>query len=186
MSCVSRGQRGRGLRRRHRLSLSGAPITALIAALITTVVAGVIPAAAGAAELGAIVAVPAAGQTADQLRRDRYECHNWVIAQNGTVPAPGPGSDAEQRERRAARVGKVVTGAAVGAAAGGVIRGAHDYREADEGALAGGVLGAIVGAVIGAKQEHDSEDDSFNEYFRALDACMTARGYELSIAGEDD
>jgi hypothetical protein len=83
-------------------------------------------------------------------------------------------------------VGKVITGAAVGAAAGGVIRGARDYREADDGALAGGVLGAIAGAVIGGKRDRERDDESFNEYFRALDACMTARGYDVTLASAED
>jgi hypothetical protein len=141
---------------------------------------------AQAAELSDIVAVPAAGQSAEQARRDRYECHNWAIAQNGTVPSPGPTDEEAARERRASRVGKVITGAAVGAAAGGVIRGARDYREADDGALAGGVLGAIAGAVIGGKRDRERDDESFNEYFRALDACMTARGYDVTLASAED
>lgn len=157
---------------RHRLLICGAS---------AALVAGV-----GAAELSDIIVVPTAGQAADQLRRDRYECHNWVVAQNGTVPAGGPTSEQQARERRASRVGKVITGAAVGAAAGGIIRGARDYREANDGALAGGVLGAIAGAVIGGKQEGEGEDESFNEYFRALDACMTGRGYELRNASADN
>jgi gas vesicle protein len=172
MSCGSRGNFGSRCRWRRRLLFCGT---------LAGVIAGV-----SAADVSDIVAVPAAGQSADQLRRDRYECHNWVVAQNGTVPAPGPAREEAAAERRASRIGKVITGAAIGAVAGSVIRGADDYREADDGALAGGVLGAIAGAVIGKKQQSENEDDSFNEYFRALDACMTARGYELSIAGADD
>lgn len=139
-----------------------------------------------AAELTDIVAVPAAGQTAERARRDRYECHNWAVAQNGTVPAAGPTDEEAARERRAARVSKVITGAAAGAAAGSVIRGVRDHRDADDGALAGGVLGAIAGAVIGGKRERDREEESFDAYFRALDACMTARGYNVSIDDEED
>lgn len=156
-----------------RARIAGSRVIALVA--LTGFIAG-----ASATEISDIVAVPIGGQTAEQARRDRYECHNWVIAQNGTLPAPGTSSNTSTRERRASRISKVITGAAVGAAAGGLIRGARDYRDADEGALAGGVLGAIAGAVIGGKQEREVEDESFSEYFRALDACMTARGYRLT------
>jgi len=173
MSCGSAEHCGNRIGRCRQLLLFG-----ILAGALTGVMAG-----ANAASIGSIIAVPAAGQTAEQARRDRYECHNWVVAQNGTVPAPGPTTDEAAGERRAARIGKVLTGAAIGAAAGGVIRGSRDYRDANDGALAGGVLGAIAGAVIGNKQDNEIEDDEFDAYFRALDACMTARGYELRITG---
>ena len=137
---------------------------------------------AAATELSQIVITPNAGQNAAQLQRDRYECHNWVVAQNSVVPTQGVASDQARRDRRAERVGRVVTGAAIGAAAGGVIRGARDYREADDGALAGGVLGAIAGAVIGGRRGRDNADGAFADYYRGLDACMSARGYSLSIS----
>ena len=158
---------------RHR-SIGGLALAALC---------GIFASGVRAAELNDIVVVPVAGQSSDQLRRDRYECHNWVITQDVSLPAGDSGSQDSKRERRASRLGKVLTGAAIGAAAGGVIRGARDYREANDGALAGGVLGAIAGAVVGGVQEGEVEDDVFDEYFRALDACMTGRGYQLSVAG---
>ena len=158
-------------------------VPCLIAWSWVFVVCGFASAIADAAELNDIVVVPLAGQSLDQQRRDRYECHNWVIAQNVTLPAGGAASEEIKRERRASRLGKVLTGAAIGATAGGIIRGARDYRESSDGALAGGVLGAIAGAVVGGAQENKVEDESFDEYFRALDACMAGRGYDLSVAG---
>lgn len=139
-----------------------------------------------AGDLSSIVATPTAGQTAQQLRRDRYECHNWVLANGAAVPAQPEYAGQTKRERRAERIGQVITGAAIGAAAGGIIRGASDHREADDGALAGGVLGAIAGAVIGRRNEREQVDAAFDDYFRGLDACMTARGYRLSISGVPD
>lgn len=137
-----------------------------------------------AADMADIIILPGTGQSADQLRRDRYECHNWVLAQSGAVPPSPASARAADRDRRANRIGKVITGAAVGAAAGSIIRGARDYREADEGALAGGVLGAIAGAVIGGRQEREREDESFGDYARGLSACMTARGYTVSLPSD--
>lgn len=150
------------------------------------VTAGALASAAAATDIGDIVAVPTSDQSADQIRRDRYECHNWVVAQTGSVPPAGPSADEERRERRASRVGKVVTGAAVGAAVGSVIRGTRDHRDAGDGAIAGGVLGAIAGAAIGSREDEDERDEAFDEYYRALDACMTARGYQLYIANSED
>jgi len=167
-----RRRRGPGLSQRMR---PGAVVAALLLA----------SSGAQAAGLGDIVVMPEAGQSDEQARRDRYECHNWAVAQTGAIPAQGPGAEALTREQRAERVEKVLTGAAVGAAAGSVIRGARDYRDAGEGALGGAVLGAIAGAVIGKRQRDESEDDEvFTEYFRALDACMSGRGYSLALAEE--
>lgn len=142
-----------------------------------------------AADLGDIVVIPTAGQTADEARRDRYECHNWAIGQNVTVPVADTANPGAEADRRAERVEKVVTGAAIGAAIGGMIRGARDHRDVGDGMLAGGVLGAIGGAAAGAKANKDDQQQAegvFDEYFRALDACMTARGYALSVAGQDE
>ena len=155
----------------------------LVAAALLSVAAAV-----SGAELASILVTPLNGQPVDKLRRDRYECHNWSVEQTHAVPLPGPDQDQLDQERKAERVGSVITGAAVGAAAGSIIRGSRDHRDADDGALAGGVLGAIAGAVIGRKRlESESDDDEvFNEYFRALDACMSARGYALSVPSSSD
>ena len=137
-----------------------------------------------ARDLSSIVAVPAQGQSADRARRDRYECHNWAIGQTGTVPLPAPRRDAVKAERRAERIGRVIAGASIGAAAGSIIRGARDRREAADGALAGGILGAIVGASTGRRDEAAAEDAAFDAYYRALSACLTGRGYEVFIAAD--
>jgi len=162
-------------------------ICSAVTVLIVTVLAG--GNTGLAAELSDIIVTPTASQRPDQVRRDRYECHNWVIAQNVQVPAPGSASPGAAADRRAERVDKVITGAAIGTAVGGFIGGVHDYRDAGDGALVGGVIGAIGGAAAGAKKNKEveqQEDEVFAEYFRALDACMTARGYALSVAGSDE
>jgi len=163
------------------------PVGSAAVALLGMVLAGAN--AALAAGLSDIVVTPTAAQSPDQARRDRYECHNWVIAQNVQVPAPVSASPAAAADRRAERVDKVITGAAIGTAIGGFIGGVHDYRDAGDGALVGGMIGAIGGAAAGAKKNKEveqQEDEVFAEYFRALDACMTARGYSLSVAGSDE
>ena len=138
--------------------------------------------AALAADATDIVVHPLDGQNAEQVRRDRYECHNWAVTQTGIAPAQEP--EVDPGERRGERLRKVLTGAAVGAAAGSVIRGSRDHRDAGDGALAGGVLGAIAGAVIGDKDADRNTSESneeFSDYYRALDACMSGRGYSLSV-----
>ena len=187
MSCADlrNGQPGprSAKQRRRRAFLGGSRIGAMLAALLCAV------RGAGAADLADILVYPQAGQTPEQARRDRYECHNWAVGQTGVVPAQGPDPQEAEREERAERVGKVVAGAAVGAAAGSIIRGSRDYRDAGDGALGGAVLGAIAGAVIGERQKNDDDDEEdagFDEYLRALDACMSGRGYSLGVAGEQN
>lgn len=154
---------------------------ALRATLAGTVVFLLAAPATAAPNLADIQALPQRGQSAEQTRRDRYECHNWAIEQTGAVPAPAPSDDEEQRSKRSERIGRVLTGAGIGAAVGGLIRGRDGYKDADEGALGGAVVGAAVGALIGRNRD-EPEDEAFNDYFRALGACMEGRGYELAIA----
>lgn len=136
-----------------------------------------------AADLSSIVAVPQQGQSADRARRDRYECHNGSIEQTGTAPLTSPGPEVLEAERRARSLGRVLTSAGIGAVAGSVIGGTRDHGDAAEGALVGGMLGAIVGAVTG-RNKQAPEAEAFNAYYQALSACLTARGYEVSIAAD--
>lgn len=180
MSCAEARPHGqRRLRSGRSRPLAGARSGVVVGSLL------IAAAGAQAQSPDDIVVLPEAGQSTEQARRDRYECHNWSVEQTGTSPLQGPDRRDAQRAQRAQRVGKVVAGAAIGAAAGSVIRGARDYRDAGDGALGGAVLGAIAGAVIGKQQKDDSVDEVFAEYFRALDACMSARGYSLAMAAQE-
>lgn len=146
------------------------------------VLAGMNGAALAANDPAAIQASPERGQSVDQARRDRYECHNWAVEQTGTAPQSFDG-DEDRRDRRAERVGKVITGAGIGAAVGGIIRGNESNgRDAADGALGGAVLGAVIGAVVGREGRSGrttEEDEAFDAYFRAISACLEGRGYEV-------
>ena len=133
-----------------------------------------------AADLASIVVVPERGQTPDQARRDRYDCHNRTVAQTGTVPLRRPAAEAVQAQQRAERIERVMIGAGIGALAGSVIRGSHDADGVVEGAVAGGIFGAIAGAIAGRNRK-PPEDPAFEAYARALGACLEARGYTVSI-----
>src|SRR5687767_2911744 len=64
------------------------------------------------------------GQSVEQTGRDRYECHNWAVAQSGETPVAVP-DDAEpsddERERRRERVDRAIVGAAIGAGVGSLL-----------------------------------------------------------------
>jgi uncharacterized protein YcfJ len=157
------------------------PAVTLAGVLTSFVVVG--PAVA-AIDLAALQVSPQRGQSADQTRRDRYECHNWAIEQTGVIPiaAPHPDqSDDAQRARRAERINRILSGAALGAGIGGLIRSAQGENPY-EGLIAGAAVGGVVGGATGRKQERvDVEEEADNEYLRALSACLEGRGYSVAL-----
>lgn len=136
------------------------------------------------------------GQSADQARRDRYECHNWAVEQTGqtpsAAPAPSEQSDAK-REKRAERVDRAIVGAAIGSMIGGLTHsgGRHHRRDAGDAVLAGAAVGAAVGAATGGKAKSEPGDAGApaSDYLRALTACLEGRGYTVTMspgaAGKD-
>lgn len=146
---------------------------------------------------------PAQGQSADQQRQDRLECHLWAVDQTGfdpTDPAnftvPGAGAPLPQVERQGARTSRsVVRGAAVGTA-GGAIAG-----DVGRGAAIGATSGALIGGARSADQrrgQQQATDDWARQqqsaqwqqqqalqqrqqgFNRAMRVCLEARGYTVS------
>ncbi|HEY8518835.1 MAG TPA: hypothetical protein VIN61_02045 [Gammaproteobacteria bacterium] len=137
-------------------------------------------------DLAALEVVPQRGQTRDQARRDRYECHNWAVDQTGVVPLRPSARDRRERKvHRAERVARVINGALIGASIGGLVRAVQD-RDPDNGVLAGGAVGAAVGAATGRAREREALDAEANDYLRALTACLEGRGYRVSLPSDDE
>jgi hypothetical protein len=140
-----------------------------------------------AEDLSTLQVTPQRGQSADQARRDRYECHNWAVEQSGETPIAVPERNRdeptrEQRAKRAERVSRVVNGAAIGAGLGGLVRATQD-KDPSHGVLAGAAVGAAIGAATGRDKERDEEAEAAapSEYLRALTACMEGRGYTVAL-----
>jgi hypothetical protein len=142
-----------------------------------------------------IFVYPSKGQDARRVDRDRYECHNWAVAQSHYDPSephlaphqrievvsmPPPGH---------ATVAGAVTGAVIGAAIG-------SPRDTGEGAVAGAGVGAIAGASSEAARRKDDEqvnkrasaesqaerarlERQATDYRRAISACLEGRGYTV-------
>jgi hypothetical protein len=150
-------------------------------------VAAALYATAGAAlDLSQLQVTPQRGQSADQARRDRYECHNWAVQQSGEVPSatPGPSQDAVNAARRADRVARIATGAAIGATIGSIFGGGHDYGEDIlKGAAVGSVVGVATGAAHDKKQQKQAGPEPGSDYLRALSACLEGRGYTVAMPG---
>ena len=142
-------------------------------------------ATAGAAvDLSQLQVTPQRGQSADQARRDRYECHNWAIEQTGEVPstAPAPNQDAVDAAKRADRVARIATGAAIGAGLGGLFGGGHNPGEDMlKGAAVGSVVGVATGAAHEKKQQKQAGPEPGSDYLRALSACLEGRGYTVAV-----
>ena len=150
------------------------------------IAAGVVLATtAGAAiDLSQLQVTPQRGQSADQARRDRYECHNWAVEQTGEVPttAPAPNQDAVDAAKRADRVARIATGAAIGATLGSIFGGGHNYGEdIVKGAAVGSVVGVATGAAHDKKQQKQAGPEPGTDYLRALSACLEGRGYTVAM-----
>jgi hypothetical protein len=138
-------------------------------------------------DLSALQVAPQRGQSADQARRDRYECHNWAVEQTGETPIAVPARERDEpsrkeRAKRAERVGRVLNGAAIGAGLGGLVRATQDENPS-HGVLAGAAVGAAVAAAIGRDRERDEDAEAAapSNYLRALTACMEGRGYAVVL-----
>jgi len=140
-----------------------------------------------------VFAYPRNGQSQEQQKRDRFECHEWANGQTGVDPTrastitpapvkaeavPAPGFDTAVL---------AITGALIGATVA-------NPRNAGAGAVAGAMVGGTLGAISDsnrqAEAQRTAEYDSYrhqeqvathrgNDYRRALTACLEGRGYSV-------
>jgi uncharacterized protein YcfJ len=156
------------------------------AAFGALLLAACLPAAA-VEELRALEVQGQRGQSLEQTRRDRYECHNWAVEQTGEAPAAVP-TDAEpprdgERELRRERVDRAIVGAAIGGAIGSML-GNGRRRHSSDRTLAGAAAGAAIGAATAGKERDaaaESAADEPSDYVRALTACLEGRGYSVAL-----
>ena len=153
-------------------------------ALLAALVLVSLPAAA-AEDLSALEVQGMRAQSVEQARRDRYECHNWAVAQTGQTPPATPVAappNAGKPDLRRERVGRAIVGATIGATIGSLTGDWH--HSANENILAGAALGAGIGAAtagVGRKQEEPAAPEGPSDYLRALTACLEGRGYSVSL-----
>jgi hypothetical protein len=144
--------------------------------------------AAAVEDLRALEVQGQRGQSLEQTRRDRYECHNWAVEQTGETPAAVP-ADAEprdsdgERELRRERIDRAIVGAAIGGAVGSIL-GNGRRRHSSDRALAGAAAGAAIGAATAGNERRaaaEAEADEPSNYLRALTACLEGRGYSVVL-----
>jgi hypothetical protein len=145
-----------------------------------------------------IYAYPTKGQSAEQQKQDRYECHVWASEQSGydpTKPAPAAAAPPPPPAPPPPQ-GGAVRGAARGAAVGAV--GGAIAGDAGQGAAIGAASGALIGGMrrrdqqrqySAAQQQHQeavaasqssANAGASNAYRRAMGACLQGRGYTVS------
>ena len=125
---------------------------------------------------------PAKGQSADQQKKDEYECHQWAVKQTGFDPtkAPPPAAAAPPPETGASR-GSGARGAARGAVVGEII--------ADD-ASTGAAVGAAAArgqsrrdnkaqAQAAGQQQQQASSSQQAGYSKARAACLEGRGYSI-------
>lgn len=156
-----------------------------VCAIAALLVAG----AAGAAEL---IVYPAKGQSPAQVKKDRYECHEWAVGETGFDPAsasPPPATTTSTTPgERTAGSGALVRGAARGAAVGAV--GGAIAGDAGKGAAVGAGTGALVGGfrhrdasrpqtTTQTNPDYARYQEAQTSYGKAMKACLSARGYSV-------
>ncbi|HSD38208.1 MAG TPA: hypothetical protein VLC92_11915 [Rhodocyclaceae bacterium] len=127
-------------------------------------------------------AYPSKGQSADQQKKDDYECRSWATGQTGHDPSK------PQQPVAAAPAPVPAGGRARGAAAGAVVAGIAD-EDVGKGAAVGMVAGGV--AQRGQRRQQARAQDAQNQqaaaatqqgnaaFQNAWGACMGGRGYSL-------
>ena len=155
---------------------------------LAAVVAAVCLPVAGVEDLRALEVQGHRGQSLEQTRRDRYECHNWAVEQTGETPVamatePEPSNDESKRELRRERLDRALVGAAIGGAVGSIF-GNGRRRHSSDRALTGAAAGAAIGAATarnGRRAERKTAAEEPSDYLRALTACLEGRGYSVAL-----
>jgi len=152
-----------------------------------------------------VFAYPNAGQSQEQQNKDRYECHQWSVAQTGfdpmsapaPVPPPGgsyadvpPPPPPQQKQggflglgdggffQGGGVVGDAATGAALGAA-GGAIAG-----NAGQGAAIGAIASTLFGAVsrAGSNNQQSQQQQQYQQQQAALRQQQQAQSAQMQQA----
>lgn len=140
---------------------------------------------------GDFMIYPAKGQSAEQQKKDEFECYSWAKDQSGFDPMAtyqATTAPPEQQRTKASAGRGALGGAAAGAVIGGVASG-----DAGKGAAIGAASGALFGGARRSKkgQQQAAEQEQWaqqeaqiwaqqkSNYNRAFSACLEGRGYTV-------
>ena len=148
--------------------------------LVTALVAG--SALVATAALAQQYVYPAKGQSANQQKKDEYECHQWAVKQTGFDPTKAPPP--------AAAAPPPTTGASRGSGARGAARGAVVGEIVADDASTGAAVGAVAArgqsrrenkaqAQAAGQQQQQASSSQQAGYSKARAACLEGRGYSI-------
>ena len=128
------------------------------------------------------VAYPAKGQSAEQQKKDDYECHNWAVGQSGVDPTKPPPAPPP-----AAAPPTTATGTTPGAGVRGAARGAVVGEIVADDARSGAAVGAVAARGQSRRQNAQAQQQqasaaptqNLQPYYQAYGACMGGRGYSV-------
>ncbi len=133
---------------------------------------------------------PQKGQSAEQQKKDEYDCHTWAVQQTKYDPTAAAQAPAQQpaQQPAGAQPGSGARGAARGAVAGAAI-GSLD-GEAGKGAGVGAAAGAVAARgqsrrqaqqqQASAQQQSSTQQSAKQQdYLKARGACLEGKGYSV-------
>jgi hypothetical protein len=140
---------------------------------------------------GDFMIYPAKGQSAEQQKKDEFECYNWAKDQSGFDPMATYQATTAPPEQKQPTTG-AGRGALRGAAAGAVV-GEIASDDAGKGAAIGAASGALFGNARRQRQveQQRAKEDQWaqneaqiwaekkSNYNRAYSACLEGRGYTV-------
>jgi hypothetical protein len=138
------------------------------------------------------VVYPAKGQSTEQQKKDKGECHVWAVDETGFDPAsetaPSKTVTTQLEKEKVIGSGAILRGGAGGAAVGAVT--GAIIGDAGKGAAAGAAGGALLGGmrrnreVRNAPTSETHTNPAYTEYQarrtkynKAVKACLSGRGY---------
>lgn len=138
-----------------------------------------------ASAMGQQFVYPAKGQSAEQQKKDEYECHQWAVKQSGvdpTKPAPQAApAPAAPTTATGTTPGAGLRGAARGAVVGEIVGG-----DAGAGAAAGAIAARgqsrrqnAAHEQQAAQQQQQAQAAQNASYGKARAACLEGRGYTV-------
>ena len=127
---------------------------------------------------------PAKGQSADQQKKDEFECHQWAVQKSGFDPTK-PQEQAAAPSSPTTPTG-VTPGAGVRGAARGAIVGEIVGGDAGAGAAAGAAAARaqsrrqnVQQQRQAAQKQQQAQGAQQGAYSRARSACLEGRGYTV-------
>jgi len=135
------------------------------------------------AEAGMVV-YPAKGQSAEQQKKDEFECHQWAVQQTGYDPTRAQQAPQQQTTQSGRPVAKGTAGGALVGAGIGSLSG-----KAGRGMAIGAGVGALAGGAKRRQQQQQqatanqqaqaTQQAQTDRYNKAKQACLEGKGYTV-------